>query len=204
MTAAQEIMARQDAPAIQFTDTAREKVQGFMQAKGKQDAALRMGIQGRSASGFRYAMNIVDGADHDDDDVVIDGGGFEVFVDRDSLENLRGATVDFVDSAQGSGFQIENPNPVWRDETALLVQTVIDTQINPGVASHGGFVELLDVKDDVAYVRLGGGCQGCGMADVTLKQGIEALIKEAVPRITAVRDQTDHASGTNPYYRPSK
>jgi Fe/S biogenesis protein NfuA len=93
---------------------------------------------------------------------------------------------------------------VWRDELAMLVQQVIDTQINPGVASHGGFVELLNVEDGIAYVQLGGGCQGCGMADVTLKQGIEALIKEAVPAITAVRDSTDHASGTNPYYRPSK
>jgi Fe/S biogenesis protein NfuA len=201
---AQNAQADQGTADVRFTETARARVKGFMESKGKQAAALRVTIAGRSSSGFRYAMNIVDPTDHDDADVEVDGGGFPVLIDRDSLENLRGATIDFVDSAQGSGFQIDNPNPVWRDEIALLVQNVIDTQINPGVASHGGFVELLDVKDNVAYILMGGGCQGCGLADVTLKQGIEALIREAVPQITAVMDSTDHASGTNPYYRPSK
>jgi Fe-S cluster biogenesis protein NfuA len=81
---------------------------------------------------------------------------------------------------------------------------VIDTKINPGVAMHGGYVTLLDVKDDIAYVALGGGCQGCGMANVTLKQGIEVIIREAVPEIHQVIDSTDHAGGTNPYYQPSK
>lgn len=200
---AQNTRTRQDAP-VSFTDQARERVKGFMENRGKQDAALRVAIAGRTSSGFRYAMNIVDSADREDGDLEFDGGGFTVLVDAHSVENLTGAVVDFVETAQGSGFQIENPNPVWRDETALLVQNIIDTQINPGVASHGGYVDLLDVKDGIAYVQLGGGCQGCGMADVTLKQGIEALIKEAVPQITAVMDSTDHASGTNPYYRPSK
>ncbi len=200
---AQGTNVEQETP-VRFTERAREKVKEFMASRGKDNAALRVAIQGRTPSGFNYAMNIVEMSDRDPSDEVFDAGGFTVFVDHASLENLRGATVDFVDTAQGSGFQIDNPNPVWRDETALLVQNVIDSQINPGVASHGGWVELLDVKDGVAYVRLGGGCQGCGLADVTLKQGIEALIKEAVPQITAVLDSTDHAAGTNPYYRPSK
>ena len=83
-------------------------------------------------------------------------------------------------------------------------QQIIDDKINPSVASHGGFVSLIDVKDNVAYVQFGGGCQGCGMIDVTLKQGVEVLIKEAVPEIEQIRDITDHADGTNPYYQPSK
>jgi Fe/S biogenesis protein NfuA len=200
---AQDVDAGQDA-AVTFTETAQTRVRGFMEAKNKLDAALRVSIAGRSSSGFRYAMNIVDPDDRDDSDIELDGGGFRVFIDAGSMENLRGATIDFVESSQGAGFQIENPNPVWRDEIALLVQNIIDTQINPGVAAHGGYVDLLDVKDNIAYVQLGGGCQGCGLADVTLKQGIETLIKEAVPQIVAVRDSTDHAAGTNPYYRPSK
>jgi Fe-S cluster biogenesis protein NfuA len=65
-------------------------------------------------------------------------------------------------------------------------------------------VALLDVRDNRAYIRLSGGCQGCGMADVTLKQGIEVAIKKAVPEIVEVLDSTDHASGTNPYYQPTK
>ena len=204
MTTTRDTQAEQGAPAVQFTEQAREQVKAFIESRGKEAAALRVGIQGRTSQGFRYAMNIVDAGDREDDDIELDGGGFPVYIDGPSIENLRGATIDFVETPQGSGFQIDNPNPVWRDETALLVQNIIDTQINPGVASHGGFVELLDVKDNVAYIMMGGGCQGCGLADVTLKQGIEGIIKDAVPQITAVVDSTDHASGTNPYYQPSK
>ena len=84
------------------------------------------------------------------------------------------------------------------------VQQVLDEMINPGVASHGGFVELLDVQDDNIFIRMGGGCQGCGAADVTLKMGIERLIREQVPQVREILDTTDHGSGTNPYYAPSQ
>jgi Fe/S biogenesis protein NfuA len=193
-----------EAPAIEFTEAARERITSFIANQGKPNLGLRVAIQGRSGAGFRYAMGVVDLRDREASDVEFDGGGFAVVVDADSLEDLRGAKVDFVETPAGSGLQVDNPNPVWRDEVAQLVQAVIDNQINPGVASHGGWVELLGVKEDIAFVRLGGGCQGCGMADVTLKQGIETLITEHVPQITRVMDQTDHAAGTNPYYQPAK
>jgi len=138
------------------------------------------------------------------DDVVVDAGGFNIYIGPESARNLQGATVDFVDQGGDSGFKIDNPNPVWSDPNAMAVQRVLDTEINPGVAMHGGHVALLDVKDDTVYIALGGGCQGCGMADVTLKQGIEVAIKKAVPSITKVLDTTDHAAGANPYYKPSK
>ena len=83
------------------------------------------------------------------------------------------------------------------------VQEVIDTQINPAVAMHGGYITLLDVKEGVAYVEMGGGCQGCGAASLTLKHGVEMLLREEVPEIREVLDTTDHASGTNPFYAPS-
>jgi Fe-S cluster biogenesis protein NfuA len=79
------------------------------------------------------------------------------------------------------------------------VQYLIDQQINPGVAAHAGFVELIDVRDDTVYLRLGGGCQGCGAADFTLRQGIESVIRREVPEIRRVLDITDHAAGENPY-----
>lgn len=81
---------------------------------------------------------------------------------------------------------------------------LLEMQINPGVAGHGGFVELIDVRDNNVYIRMSGGCQGCGMADVTLKQGIERLIRDEVPEVWEVFDSTDHASGKNPYYEPAK
>ncbi len=84
------------------------------------------------------------------------------------------------------------------------VRYLIDHKINPGVALHSGFVELIDVKDGNVYIRLGGGCQGCGAADFTLRQGIEAIIRKEVPEIHQILDITDHAAGLNPYYRPAK
>lgn len=85
--------------------------------------------------------------------------------------------------------------------TREKVQYLIDAQINPGVAEHGGSVQVVDVRDDSVYLRLHGGCQGCGAADFTLKQGIETIVKRAVPEIQQIIDLTNHSAGLNPYYR---
>ena len=95
-------------------------------------------------------------------------------------------------------------DPLDDKEVRERVQKILDEMINPAIAGHGGWVDLLDVKDNNVYVRLGGGCQGCGMVNVTLKQGIEATIREEIPQIAGVIDQTDHAGGSNPYYQPAK
>lgn len=98
----------------------------------------------------------------------------------------------------------ESDQPGLRTPAGIAIQALLDDEINPSVAAHGGHVALVDVKDSRAYVRLEGGCQGCGMADVTLKHGIETAILEKFPGIEEVLDVTDHADGTNPYYQPSK
>ncbi len=85
-----------------------------------------------------------------------------------------------------------------------VIRDLLDRQINPAVAQHGGFVELIDVRRNNVYLRLGGGCQGCGAADVTLKQGIEKAIRDLAPLVGEILDTTDHAAGRNPYYAPSK
>ncbi len=135
------------------------------------------------------------------DDLVIEEGDFKIFVDKKSAPKLEGSTIDFVIRLQESGFKFDNPNSMWSDDRAQKVQEVIDQRINPSIASHGGYVTLLDVRDDIAYISFGGGCQGCGMVDVTLKQGVQVMIKEAVPELKDVLDTTDHAAGTNPYYQ---
>ena len=93
---------------------------------------------------------------------------------------------------------------VMSDDLKTKVQELIDSMINPAVAGHGGFVELVDVQDNRVYLQMGGGCQGCGAADITLKSGIERLIKEELPEVAEVLDTTDHASGSNPYYQAGK
>lgn len=90
------------------------------------------------------------------------------------------------------------------EEIRQKVQDLIENAINPAIAGHGGFVDLVDVKDKVVYLSMGGGCQGCGMADVTLRHGIEALLRDEIPDIAEVVDATDHASGDNPFYAPAK
>ncbi len=96
------------------------------------------------------------------------------------------------------------PKPGLDTTEAQAILQVLDKRINPSIAGHGGHISLIDVKEDTAFVRLEGGCQGCGMADVTLKQGVEGEIKSVAPSILHVLDVTDHAGGTNPYYSPGK
>ncbi|MDP2626041.1 MAG: NifU family protein [Candidatus Rokubacteria bacterium] len=90
------------------------------------------------------------------------------------------------------------------DDLKARVQELIESTINPAVAGHGGYVELIDVQENKVYLQMGGGCQGCGAADLTLKAGIERLIKEELPEVEEVLDTTDHSSGDNPYYTPGK
>lgn len=96
------------------------------------------------------------------------------------------------------------PKPGLETPAGKAVRQVLDQRINPAVAGHGGHISLIDVRGPRVYLRLEGGCQGCGMADVTLKQGVAAEIKRAVPEIQEILDVTDHAAGTNPYFQPGK
>jgi len=189
---------------ITFSDSAKKSILNLLQAENEKGISLRLAVRGRGFDGFQYELAFVKEGEVKADDTVVDVGGFKVLIDSSSAPNLKGSTVDFIEGPNESGFKIDNPNPLWTDPKAMAVQKVLDTQINPGVASHGGYVTLLDVRDDTAYIALGGGCQGCGMADVTLKQGIEVMIREAAPEIHHIIDTTDHASGTNPFYQPAK
>ena len=101
------------------------------------------------------------------------------------------------------GFET-NPETGLDSVEGKAIQQLLDEHINPQVASHGGHIALVDVRDDTAYIRMGGGCVGCGMADVTLKQGVAKAIQAQIPTITNVLDVTDHGGGTNPYYQPGK
>jgi len=118
------------------------------------------------------------------------------------MTNVIGHYVPEVNAVKD--FRDAIPKPGLDTPEGKAIQVVLDERINPAVAGHGGHISLVDVKEDTAFIRLEGGCQGCGMADVTLKQGVEVEIKAAVPSIEAVLDVTEHAGGTNPYYSPGK
>ena len=189
---------------LTVTEAAKRKILSVIQAHGKPGDGLRIAIVGRSSAGFTYDLQLVEDGEAEAEDIVVDVGDFPVVIDAESAPNMRDAIIDYVEDLQQSGFRIGNPNPVWTDPQALAIQELLDTQINPAVAGHGGHIELVDVHDNIVYIRFGGGCQGCGMVSVTLNQGVEQAIREAFPEIREIVDVTDHAAGTNPYYQSSK
>lgn len=192
-----------ETPLLKVTEAAQEKIRAVIEAEEVEVEGLRIGIQGRTATDFQYSLGLATEAQADD--VVVACEHFNVLVDAESAPDLQGVVIDYVDDLNSSGFNIENPNtPTWDDPKAQQIQELIDERINPAVAAHGGQIELLNVEADSIYIHMGGGCQGCGMANVTLKHGIEAMIQEVFPEIKHVIDTTDHASGDNPYYSPSK
>jgi len=181
---------------LNFTDVAKERVLHFVEAQRSQ------GVRALRIAGNRSEQRLwlVKEEDKRPDDRVQTVSGFDVYLDPLSAGNLEGATVDFVEGVMQSGFRVYYPSPSWDDPVAQKVQDVIDRQINPGVAGHGGNVTLEGVDDGVAIIRFGGGCHGCGAADLTLKQGIDRILKEQVPEIRGVEDATDHETGENPFY----
>lgn len=193
-----------DHPPLRLTDKAVDMVVEFKNQHAEAgDKLLRIYIQGGSRSAYEYGFTF---DDRHEDDEVVSQGGIDVLVDRYSQMYMSGSEVDFVEDLRGSGFVVNNPNlpPLMLDPVAGRIQKLLQERINPGIASHGGWVSLIDYEDGRVFVKLGGGCQGCGMVDVTLKQGIEQVLKQEVPEVVEVLDTTDHASGNNPYYSSAK
>lgn len=139
------------------------------------------------------------------DEWAVDCEGFTLWLDADSVRFLDGAEIDYATQATGGQLQIRAPKIKGEvpGEAASLVERVrwlVEFEINPQLAQHRGHVAVQEVTaDGVVVLRFGGGCHGCGLADVTLKQGIEKTLMEKVPGVTAVRDATDHDTGTAPY-----
>ena len=192
---------------ITITDIAKAKILELMAKSESPIKGLRIGAKSVSPLKVDFRMAFIAADEDTSADTVVPFDGFEVYADEESAPNIGEAVVDYIDGLMGSGFKIERPRvlpPELSGPVVDKIQQVLDEQINPAVAGHGGHVSLIDVKDKTVYVQLGGGCQGCGMADVTLKQGIEVMIKEAVPEIEEILDVTEHADGDNPYYQSSK
>jgi Fe/S biogenesis protein NfuA len=186
---------------LSITDDARTKIDGVRTFNDFPEAVLRVRVLAKEGRQFRYEIALEDPRERADDDVSVETDGLTVVVDPTSASDLAGATIELDPAITGGGLRIDNPNEGWQDPIARAVQDVIDRQINPGVGSHGGQVTLVDVKDGTAFMRFGGGCQGCAAVDVTLKQGVETAVRAAVPSVTAIVDVTDHQAGENPYYQ---
>ncbi len=207
-----------DVLVLSLTDTALTKVLELQAAEGRDERlALWVRVSGVTDGSFAYEMYFEAAADAGDEDWSDERDGLVVVVPTDSVEQIRGSVLDMSRNLLQGGMVIQNPNtpplptPAMAGPPADLsgdvaqrVIQVLDQQINPSIATHGGRADLVAVDDDAAFLRLSGGCAGCGMAAVTLSQGIEVAIRDSVPEILRVVDVTDHAAGTNPYYEPAK
>ena len=171
-----------------------------------EELALVVAITGVTGLEYSYELSFINTADAHDDDAISHYGSLPVIVPARSIDELRGADLH----VNNGSLAIDNPNspipkitaeaPAEAGSLGERVATILNEQINPAIAAHGGWAELVEVEGDTVVLRLGGGCQGCGLAQMTLRHGIESALRQAIPEISEVVDVTDHTSGANPYY----
>jgi len=200
---------------LTVSDAARAVVLDTMAEEPDPDTlALWVEVTGARGDAYAYDIYFQAAADAAPGDAVVLADGLCVVVPESSVARLTGARLDWSEDGEG-GLVMLNPNTPPRPdirvrvgdlsgEVAQRALLVLEEQVNPSIAMHGGRADLVGVEDGVAYVRLSGGCQGCGLAKVTLSQGIEVALVEAVEEIHSVVDVTDHAEGENPYFESAK
>ena len=202
---------------LTLTDEARNVVLDALNAEEHSETlALYVEVTGTRGAGYAYDLYFSDRADAPEGAAIGSDGGVTIVVPLKSVERLRGSRLEF---ANEGGLVLVNPNAPTPEEMnpgvpadilalgiegplATLAIEVLESSVNPAIASHGGRADLiaLDEEKKVAYLKLSGGCQGCAMSRLTLSQGIETQLIEAIPELTGVIDVTDHASGENPFY----
>ncbi len=196
---------------IELTETAKEQITAALeQQEGK--TILRVEAQTNGTSEFAYGMKLISEEEVTEEDTLVDHGTLKIAIAPNSQEYLKGATIDYEDKIVKSGFKFINPNKPEVPQlgagpradltgpVAERIQRLFDTELNPAVASHGGEIHFHGIEDNKVYLSFGGGCHGCGMVDVTLKQGVEQRIRELIPEVEEIIDTTDHATGENPFY----
>ena len=187
------------------------------QEPGDNEYALFLQIDGVQGNQYTYDLSFLDLEQARSDDKRLEFGELVVIIASKDLDKFDNSKLELSDDPAAPGLTMDNPNtpspeifgnpdemPELTGELAEKVQTVLESQINPAIASHGGVAQLVGVEGQDIYLKLGGGCQGCGMAQVTLTQGIETSLREAIPEIGNIIDATDHASGDNPYFESAK
>ena len=205
-------MTTETATVVRLTDGALERILDLRSGETDGDSlALRIEVTGSNGSDYTYDLSFEPVDEIGDGHHVSVQGGLSVVVPDDSVDQLAGATLDLPANPNQGGLVLRNPNrpnPLGGglDELELTgelpekVQQLLDQQINPALASHGGMAELVGVQDDRVYIRMGGGCQGCSLSMMTLRDGITTMIKDALPEVAEVIDLTDHEAGENPFY----
>jgi Fe/S biogenesis protein NfuA len=191
---------------ITITQTAQNYFAHLIGQQEEAGLALRISVSHAGTPGASCDLQFCPAGHSQPDDRVVEFEGFRMYVARTSEAWLEKAEIDFEEDATGGQLTIKAPGikgsePPAGSALEERVNWLLETEVNPALASHGGRVKLVEItgKNEVV-LQFGGGCHGCGMADVTLKQGIEQTLTSRIPEITAVLDATDHRSGKNPFY----
>ena len=198
------------AAPLKVTGEALAKILELQAAEDDPDTlALRVAITGTSGTDYTYDLAFESAADADEGDAVYPQGDLTVWVPADSIEPLSGATLDLPSATGQAGLVLRNPNKpdplagVHLELTGTIaekVQQLLRDQINPALGAHGGYATLVGVEDTKVFITMGGGCQGCAVSAMTLRDGIDRSIRENIPEVTDVVDATDHDAGETPYY----
>jgi Fe/S biogenesis protein NfuA len=190
---------------IQISESAQSHFRRLIEREALPGLGVRLSALHPGTPRADVRLEFAEPGDLQGDEWAVDCEGFTLWLDAASLQFLDGAEIDYAQQATGGQLQIRAPRikgaaPAESASLIERVRWVVEHEINPQLAQHKGHVTVQEVTaDGVVVLGFGGGCHGCGMADVTLKQGIEKTLLERVPGVTAVRDATDHASGTAPY-----
>ena len=191
---------------IDITEAAQNYFLRLIEQQDDEDLALRMSVNQAGTPGASCDLQFCPRGHSMPDDHEQEYSGFSLFVAKASEQWLDNAQIDFEEDSTGGQLTIKAPGikgsePSKEASLEDRVGWLLETEVNPSLASHGGRVALVEITEKKEVIlQFGGGCHGCGMADVTLKQGIEQTLTRHIPEITAVKDATDHQSGTNPYY----
>lgn len=191
---------------IEISERAQQHFLRLLSQQGIDGLGIRLRVTSPGTPAANCELEFCEQEDLAGGEWTIECAGFDFHVDGDSASWLDQASIDFEPNATGGQLNIRAPKikgDVPGVEAGLIerVRYVLEAEINPKLASHGGRVSLLEIDSGGAVLlQFGGGCHGCGMVDVTLKQGVEKTLRERVPEVTAVRDATDHSGGKKPYY----
>lgn len=191
---------------IEITAPAQKYLQDLLSRQEDADVGVRIFITDPGTPMAETCLAYCRPGEEQPDDERIDYEAFSAWIDKRSKDFLVDAVVDFAEDRMGGQLTIKAPNskvPQVSEDSPLedKVNYILQSQVNPSLASHGGMVSLVEVVDEgVAVLEFGGGCQGCGMIDVTLKNGVERALLEQLPELKGIRDVTDHSYTENAYY----